>query len=337
MSNPEILPFAEHLEGRPRSAVRHRRHREAEPLLAATYEDPQACRELIAAAYAAEDASGSVAVDGSRVVGYLLGAPKSETWGQNIWVESAGHAVEEPELARDLYAVAATRWLDEGRPAHYALLPSHDTALVHAWFRLAFGWQHTHAVREPAEAGPLHEGLTVRQPERSEIPALARLDMVLPEHQHQSPVLLRRPPRRLRGAGRGLGGGLRQPEVLERRGRARRRDRGQRRRLRARGVLEPRRAAPTPATPPSSASRRPSRRPAGSASAGRWARPCPRGRCVEGYTSIVTDWRETNLLSSRAWRGLGYRDTFTRVHRLVGSLTVACLGWSHDGLYLPAR
>ena len=38
----------------------------------------------------------------------------------------------------------------------------------------------------------------------------------------------------------------------------------------------------------------------------------------EGYPSIVTDWRETNLLSSRAWRGLGYRDTFTRVHRLVG-------------------
>jgi GNAT superfamily N-acetyltransferase len=38
----------------------------------------------------------------------------------------------------------------------------------------------------------------------------------------------------------------------------------------------------------------------------------------EGYPSIVTDWRETNLLSSRAWRGLGYRDTFTRLHRLVG-------------------
>ena len=38
----------------------------------------------------------------------------------------------------------------------------------------------------------------------------------------------------------------------------------------------------------------------------------------KGYPSLVTDWRETNLLSSRAWRGLGYRDTFTRVHRLVG-------------------
>jgi ribosomal protein S18 acetylase RimI-like enzyme len=38
----------------------------------------------------------------------------------------------------------------------------------------------------------------------------------------------------------------------------------------------------------------------------------------KGYPSIVTDWRETNLQSSRAWRGLGYRDTFTRVHRLIG-------------------
>ena len=50
------------------------------------------------AAYGADDASGSVAIDGSRVVGYLLGAPKGgSAWGANVWVESAGHAVEEPE------------------------------------------------------------------------------------------------------------------------------------------------------------------------------------------------------------------------------------------------
>ena len=42
-------------------------------------------------------------------------------------------------------------------------------------------------VREPAEAGPVREGLTVRQPERSEIPVLARLDMALTDHQHLSP------------------------------------------------------------------------------------------------------------------------------------------------------
>jgi GNAT superfamily N-acetyltransferase len=37
-----------------------------------------------------------------------------------------------------------------------------------------------------------------------------------------------------------------------------------------------------------------------------------------GYTSVVTDWRVTNLLSSRAWPRLGFRQTFHRLHRLIG-------------------
>ena len=37
-----------------------------------------------------------------------------------------------------------------------------------------------------------------------------------------------------------------------------------------------------------------------------------------GYPSIVTDWRVTNLLSSRAWPALGFRNTFVRMHRVVG-------------------
>ncbi len=45
----------------------------------------------------------------------------------------------------------------------------------------------------------------------------------------------------------------------------------------------------------------------------------PGSGCAEGrFTSIATDWRETNLLSSRAWRALGYQDSFWRLHRLVG-------------------
>ena len=37
-----------------------------------------------------------------------------------------------------------------------------------------------------------------------------------------------------------------------------------------------------------------------------------------GHAACVTDWRATNLLSSRAWPRLGFRDTFWRLHRLVG-------------------
>lgn len=38
----------------------------------------------------------------------------------------------------------------------------------------------------------------------------------------------------------------------------------------------------------------------------------------EGCTSAATDWRATNLLSSRTWPRLGFRPTFLRLHRRLG-------------------
>jgi hypothetical protein len=37
-----------------------------------------------------------------------------------------------------------------------------------------------------------------------------------------------------------------------------------------------------------------------------------------GFDCAVTDWRVTNLLSSRAWPALGFTETFLRLHRLIG-------------------
>ena len=37
-----------------------------------------------------------------------------------------------------------------------------------------------------------------------------------------------------------------------------------------------------------------------------------------GYHYVVTDWRVTNLLSSRTWPRLGFAESFLRPHRLVG-------------------
>ena len=37
-----------------------------------------------------------------------------------------------------------------------------------------------------------------------------------------------------------------------------------------------------------------------------------------GRMSVVTDWRVTNLLSSRTWPKLGFTPTFVRMHRVVG-------------------
>src|SRR5262249_54072351 len=41
--------------------------------------------------------------------------------------------------------------------------------------------------------------------------------------------------------------------------------------------------------------------------------------CVEaGFDCVGTDWRTTNLLSSRAWPNLGFVPTFLRLHRTIG-------------------
>ena len=37
-----------------------------------------------------------------------------------------------------------------------------------------------------------------------------------------------------------------------------------------------------------------------------------------GFDCLVTDWRATNLLSSRAWPALAFKESFLRLHRLIG-------------------
>ena len=91
-------------------------------------------------------------------------------------------------------AVARSGRVDEGRTAHYAVVPAGAPALVDAWFRLGFGQQQVHGVREPlATPPPVPDGVAVRHGRPADAAALAPLDLVLPQHQAQSPVFSDRP------------------------------------------------------------------------------------------------------------------------------------------------
>ena len=320
----EILPFAaEHV---PSAAgllsARHRRHRRTSPLLSPRFEDPTACEAEVAHAWKAEDASGAVAVRDGRVVGFLLGTPRPDpTWGPNTWVESAGHALadgEDAEVLRDLYAVAAQRWADEGRTAHYALVPAGDGSIVDSWFRLGFGHQHTHALTANLDRPPrVAPGLVIRRAEVDDIPALARDDLELDRHQRLAPVFSTLAPSSLEEAvaewredwddpdfhtwvavddghvvGHAVGCPLRRSS-----GHA--------------GLLRPDHAGFL-----------------GFAAVLPEARGLGAGRALgetvmhwsgeAGYDCVATDWRETNLLSSRSWKALGFVPTFLRLHRHLG-------------------
>lgn len=122
-------------------------------------------------------------------MGFLVGVPADPAvWGPSMWVPAAGAAAPDVETVRDLYAVAAQPWVDAGLVAHYALVPASDPALIDGLFRLCFGLQHVHAARVPAPAPPPPDGVTVRRAVRADVPVLAQLERVLPQHQGRSPV-----------------------------------------------------------------------------------------------------------------------------------------------------
>lgn len=324
MTRVEIRPFAEqHLPAAAQLlADRHRRHRTAEPWLSVRFEDPQTTEAEIVGEWKAEHASGAVAVRGGEVVGYLLGAPKSSPmWGPNVWVESAGQALaagEDPELMRDLYAAAATRWVEQGRTAQYVLVPAMDEQLVGAWFRLGFGHQQTHAVRDNLTTPPIvPANLTVQLAERADIPVLAQLECELPRHQGLAPCFSAGEQGTVeqsiaeweedwgdpdfttwvavhdnRVVGSAVGCALTKSSSNA-------------------GLIRPDNAGFL-----------------GFAAVLPEARGLGAGRALgetvmhwshmAGYDCVTTDWRQTNLLSSRTWIRLGFRPTFLRLHRTIG-------------------
>jgi GNAT superfamily N-acetyltransferase len=318
MARLEIRPFSDEFldPAGELLAARHRAHRAAEPLLPVEYEDSAAARAEVGALLALDGASGAVALREKRVVGYLLGVRKSdEIWGANVWVELAGHAVEEPEDLRDLYAASAKRWVDEDeRPRHYALVPATDRLLVEAWSRVGFGQQHAYGIRETPE-GRWPDG--VRLATEADLDALVELEPVLGTHQAQSPVFAR---------------GFETPDeeelradLLEDMAKEEVGDLVFERDGRLVGAFQV--AAVELSNVHTSLAR-----PPGAAILG-WAATYPEVRGSgaglaltdasfawareRGHETMVTDWRVTNLLSSRFWPARGFRPTFLRLYRHI--------------------
>ena len=152
-----MRPFSEEFVGAAGEllAARHRAHRAVEPLLPAEYEDPAAASAEVEALAATEGASGAVALREGRLVGYLLGAPRTN---DDLGAERLGRARRACGRggrgpARPLRGGCRTL-ARGGRPRHYAVVPESDSAIVEAWFRARFGQQHAFGIREVPEASP---------------------------------------------------------------------------------------------------------------------------------------------------------------------------------------
>jgi ribosomal protein S18 acetylase RimI-like enzyme len=307
-----IVPFAdEHVSGSAALlADRHRRHREAEPLLAGG--DPVVWIEQ---AWGRDGASGVVELRAGELAGYLIGrVAGSAVWGTHAIVDRAGSAALDAETMRDLYAAASPAWLDEGARLQLVVVPALDD-LLDPWYRLGFGQMQLHAIRQTgAPELPAPQGVTVRPAEPADLDA-AIMPMAALIWKHQAgPAsftgLVPPPADQLHASweesfglpddtlfvaeldGRAAGFVLLypdEPDVGIGAGHVRLSTQAVVPELRGRGI--------------------------GTAltdHALRWA-------ANAGHDAVTTDWRVPNLLSSRFWPARGFRPTFHRLHRVLGS------------------
>jgi len=305
-------------------ATRHRAHRRASPGLDPAFGQISGARHeierLMDGGQSAGAASGTVALRDGACVGFLLGTGRDpDIWRPNVWVESGGHAVTEPEIVRDLYRVAAEAWVAEGRSHHYVLVRASDPGLIDAWFRLGFGQQQVHALRPAVEASfEVHvpDGIHIRLAAREDLVDLARIDRALPEHQGRSPVFSRLAIPTLEEIEADLEGELDDARyvtfVAVHDGRA----------------VGSATACSLDLSSSNSGLIRPVRAGfLGFAAVLPEARGMGAGRALgetvlawardAGYPWIATDWRATNLEASRTWPRLGFEPTFLRLHRAI--------------------
>jgi GNAT superfamily N-acetyltransferase len=305
MARIEVVPFSdEHLDAAAELlAARHARHREAEPLLP-ELEDPRAAIEK---EWREAGASGVFA--GSA---YLIAAPmtiRGHTW---MRVGIAGQAIDgNREAMRDLYAAASQRWVDEGHVMHAVFVPSHDTELVDAWFRLSFGASAVLALRETGPEEPFEAGVTIRHGTRSDFDEAAGLELAMGEAMLPAPSFssIELQTQEEIAAEWHKDGESEEYElfVAERDGRI------------VGHVLLYRRP-PDLRVPPKSidlsqASTYPDARGTGvgralTAHVIRWAHE-------NAIPVMTTDWRMTNLWASRFWPKRGFRTAFLRLYRSI--------------------
>ena len=302
-----VVPFDEsHVLGA--AAVLASRHRDQlawTPFLADPIDPAREVRRELA------EGSGAAALDGDVVRGYLIGARREDAIGPYLWSYVAGHAVDEPALVQELYAVAARRWVDEGLRRHFVFVPA-TSAQVEPWTRLSFG---VSAALAAQWLDPGNEAATpgsIRRATAEDTQELAALDRVLDEQLAESPSFSGLPIPELAAAEEEWAGfesdrrfscwvaeadsGLVGYALLFRR---------------PRDSLRIPRLSIDLATVVTS----PQHRNAGIGSA--LTRTALSWAGTLGYRVVTTDWRMSNLTAARFWPARGFNEVFLRLYRSI--------------------
>jgi GNAT superfamily N-acetyltransferase len=194
----QIIPFSEDLlpQAGELLAQRHTCDRASFPILPERFEDPSSAQSAVATSFRRENASGFAALDQGHLVAYLIGEKIIDNlWGRSAWVRPPGCAYDPgtgAEIIRDLYAALGAHWVEYGIFTHFAQIPIGDPALVQAWFSLSFGVEQIHALADLNAMKPafpqIPSGLEIVKAEPDDRHDVADMSDVIWRTQVRAPV-----------------------------------------------------------------------------------------------------------------------------------------------------
>jgi GNAT superfamily N-acetyltransferase len=189
-----IVPLQDqHLEGAAHLvAVRHRLARQQVPILPGRFENPD--RVLPPLQRLASQSEGVAALEGDRLVGFLLGMVLSEFKGlRSIYVPEWSHAVVGDRRRRvyeEMYAAAAARWVANECLLHAITLLADDQEAFEAWNWMTFGLLVVDAVRDLTPvAEPLPE-VDIWRAGPEDVETAMAFDRALSEYLLEPPTFL---------------------------------------------------------------------------------------------------------------------------------------------------
>jgi ribosomal protein S18 acetylase RimI-like enzyme len=254
-----------------------------------------------------------VAEESGVVVGHLFGALlDSLEYGRGAWVGPDGVSFQSPAVLDALYAEAGAEWIERQAIEHYAWVfdEPNDT---NPWYELGFARMHVRGVYALAarETSELPAGYQLRRGGPHDLELALELDRVLDDAQQRGPSFAlfvehaSRPDEMLEM--------LEDPDVryyvVEYEGR---------------GVaqcltfgLEARRGSFDDALHLSALSVRPEHEHRGVARA--LVDHALREGIDDGFRFVETNWRVTNHRAAGFWLRYGFRPTYVRLHRTIGS------------------
>ncbi|HOJ00906.1 MAG TPA: GNAT family N-acetyltransferase [Anaerolineaceae bacterium] len=173
------------------------------PLLPERVGNLHAAKIFLSALLEKSEARGMLMLEKNKVVGYLLGYyDDNPFFGRHVWVPFGGTVVPQSQAygaIRALYAAAGDIWIGDGILNHYWVCPALDDWLK-AGFSLSFGQEQVYAVAplKEREAGTaLPAGITMRVVQPGDAQQLAQKGHWIAAHLNGAPVWEPVPPEHL--------------------------------------------------------------------------------------------------------------------------------------------